>query len=188
VVPAKSVTELRSEHGRTVFVLHSGQRAVEKNLDGQLDPGVVRLGPGNRKDQSSRLPVLGRSVHREGEYGHGNWAAGETFHGRSSQSSLNGSGKGRTEGGETGAEHFIGTASCLPSDANSAVLLDFVAVVDVSDRCRAVLMRSSNSSFPPVQLENPLFLGCGRTERSLQQVNGSHGVYAEGGGFCLSWG
>ena len=115
-------------------------------------------------------------------------SARETFHGRSSLSSLNSSGKGRTEEGETGAEHFIGTASCLPSDADSAVLLDFVAVVDVSDRCRAFLMRSSNSSFPRVQLENPLFLGCGRIERFLQQVNGSHGVYAEGGGFCLSWG
>jgi hypothetical protein len=47
-------------------------------------------------------------------------------------------------------------------------------------------MRSSNSSFPPVQLENPLFLGCGRIERSLQQVNGSHGVYAEVKVFCLT--
>jgi hypothetical protein len=45
-----------------------------------------------------------------------------TFHGRSSLSSQNGSGKGRTEEGETGTEHFIGTASSLPSDASSAVL------------------------------------------------------------------
>jgi hypothetical protein len=55
-----------------------------------------------------------------------------------------------TEKGETGDSHFVGTDCCLPSDADSAVLLDFVAVVDVTDRRRASLMRSSNSSFPLV--------------------------------------
>jgi hypothetical protein len=53
-----------------------------------------------------------------------------------------------TEEGETGAAHFIGTAGGLPSDAKSATLLDFEAVVDVSDRCRAPLIRSSSSPSP----------------------------------------
>jgi hypothetical protein len=60
--------------------------------------------------------------------------------------------------GETGESHFIGTICCLSSDAESAVFLDFVAVLDVTDRCSASLMRNSNSSVPPVQLENPLSL------------------------------
>jgi hypothetical protein len=74
----------------------------------------------------------------------------------SSLPSLNGSGKGPTEKGETGTTHFIGTTRCLPSDAESTDLLDFVVVLDVSGRCGAFLMRSSNSSFPLVQFENPL--------------------------------
>jgi hypothetical protein len=70
--------------------------------------------------------------------------------------SLNGSGKGETEEGETGAAHFIGTTGCMPSDAESTVLLDFVVALDVSGRCSASLVRSSNSSVPLVELENPL--------------------------------
>src|ERR1700719_3551464 len=62
----------------------------------------------------------------------------------------------KTEGGETGASYFIGTTRCLPSNAESASFLDFVAAVDVTGRRRTVLMRSSHSSFPLVQLENPL--------------------------------
>ncbi len=81
--------------------------------------------------------------------------------GSSSLPSVNGSRRGRTEEGETGTAHFIGTTGCLASDAESTVLLDFVVAADVSDRCRVSLMRSSNSSFPPVQSENPLFCAAG---------------------------
>jgi hypothetical protein len=63
---------------------------------------------------------------------------------------VNNSDEEETEKGETGVAHFTGTTGGLPSDTGSAFLLDFVAVVDVSDRCRAFLMRSSNSSFPLV--------------------------------------
>jgi hypothetical protein len=65
--------------------------------------------------------------------------------------------------------------------------LDFVAVLDVSDRCSASLMRNSNSSVPPVQLENPLSW-LGSIESLPRQANGSHGVYAEQNGFCLTRG
>src|SRR6266481_9814475 len=91
-----------------------------------------------------------------------------------------------TEKGEMGDSHFVGTNCCLPSDAKSAALLDFVAVVDVTDRRRASLMRTSNSSFPLVQLENPLSYAVKDIKGPSQQANGSHGVYAEGLGFCLS--
>jgi hypothetical protein len=62
----------------------------------------------------------------------------------------------QTEEGETGAAHFNGTSRGLPSDAESTSLLDFVVALDVSVRCRAFLMRSSNSPSPPLQLENLL--------------------------------
>jgi hypothetical protein len=74
---------------------------------------------------------------------------------------LNGSCKEETEEGESGAAQFIGTTGCPPSDTESTVLLDFVVAMDVSGRCRAFLMRSSSSSFPPVQSENPLFCAAG---------------------------
>jgi hypothetical protein len=78
----------------------------------------------------------------------------------------------QTEEGETGAAHFNGTTGGLPSDAESTSLLDFVVALDVSVRCRAFLMRSSNSSFPPVQLENPLPCAAGEsnTLRSKQMA------------------
>jgi hypothetical protein len=48
---------------------------------------------------------------------------------------LNGSGKGQTEEGETGAAHVIRTTGYLSSDTESTVLLDFVVAVDVFNRC-----------------------------------------------------
>ena len=63
---------------------------------------------------------------------------------------------GRTEEGETGESHFIETTWCLSSDAESTVFEFFVVVLDFTDRCRASLMRNSNSSCPLVQFENLL--------------------------------
>jgi hypothetical protein len=80
----------------------------------------------------------------------------ETFQGTSSLLSVNNSDEEETEKGETGVAHFIGTTGGLPSDAESTSLLDFVVATGVSDRCRAFLMRNSNSSFPLVRFENPL--------------------------------
>jgi len=105
----------------------------------------------------------------------------------SSPGSLSVSVAPETEGGETGDPHFVGTTCCLSSDAESGVL-DFVAVLDITDRRRASLMRISNSSFPLVQLENSLPCAAKGIEDLSQQANGSHGVYAKGNGFCLSLG
>jgi hypothetical protein len=50
---------------------------------------------------------------------------------------------------------------------------------------RAVLMRSSNASFPLAQLENSLSCAAENIEGFPEQAKGSHGVYAEGEGFCV---
>jgi len=48
--------------------------------------------------------------------------------------------------------------------------LDFVAGLVVSNRCSALLVRSSNFSFPPVQLEKPLSLLPNNREQSSKQM------------------
>jgi hypothetical protein len=83
--------------------------------------------------------------------------------------------------------HFVGTTGDLPSDTESTVLLGFVVALDVSARCRAFLMRAPIPPFRLCNWRTPFSVLQKHTEGASQQVNGSHGVYAEGGKFCLSW-
>jgi hypothetical protein len=71
--------------------------------------------------------------------------------------------------GETDAAHFNGKIYRLPSDAESTDFLDFVSVLDVTDRCRAFPMRSCNSSVPPFLEEHPLSYGLCGMRGSLSQ-------------------
>jgi len=90
----------------------------------------------------------------------------------------------KTEAGGTGLSRFIVAIWILSRNAESTSIL-YLKVHPKGPN--SVSSQAANSSFPPVQLENPLSCAVKGIEGLSQQANGSHGVYAEELGFCLSW-
>jgi hypothetical protein len=103
-----------------------------------------------------------------------------TFHGRSSVPSLNGSGEGQTEEGETGAAHFIGTTGGLPSDAEATGFVGFCGCSGCFRQAQGIPHAKLQFLISASAIGEPPYLCCRRIQRSLQQVNDSHEVYRSG--------
>jgi len=71
---------------------------------------------------------------------------------------------------------------CRPKRRRVNGFVGLCGCCGVSGRCRVYLMRSSNSSFPPVQLRTPCSVLRENYEQPPQQANGSLGVYVVKGG------
>ena len=70
-----------------------------------------------------------------------------------------------TEEGETGDSHFIGTDGSLPSNAESADLLDFEAAAVCFRQVQAIPHVKLQFPFSVCAIRAPPFLGCGRPQR-----------------------